>query len=123
MKRLLFILVILPLVCYAGRECRFISTNGKEVKLKKVSRAEVDAVKIYLMESEIPADAERIGVILNGAKRQEDALIQSKKLAARAGGKAIYLQSGKEISGGQKMVNTFLWSGAFKAKWVFYVYR
>lgn len=121
MRKLLFLLLFLPVVCFAGRVCKFISTDGTEVTYKKVTREEIAHVLIYLEESEVPKDAKRIGMILNGAKTQEDAITQSRKLAARVGGKAIFLHSGKELTGGQKMANTWAF-GRYRAKWVFYVY-
>ena len=120
MKKLLFLAAfLLPLVSYAGKN-EFIRTDGKPAK---TSRAHKTPIVIYLDPNEIPDSLVRVGVILNTTKHQRNAFIQAQKLAQRHGAKAIFLQSGKDISGGGKVVNALIMPGAYKAKWVFYVYE
>ena len=122
-KLLLFVCsVVISVNAFAGRECRFISTSGK-IEMVHASRDDVQNVLIFMAESEVPAGAKRLGIILNGAKKQSDAMIQSQKLAARYGATGILLLSGREINGQEKIANAFLLPGAYKSKWVFYVYK
>lgn len=118
---LLFLTLLFAFNSFAGRECRFISTSGNVEKVH-ASKDDVQNVVIFMNESEVPPGAKRLGIILNSAKKQSDAMIQSQKLAARYGGTGMLLFSGREISGGEKIANTLLVSGAYKAKWIFYVY-
>lgn len=122
MKQLLTIAFIFVFGVTWSGENKFISTSGEKKLSKRNKEAEKNMI-IYLDKNEVPTNAERIGIIYNTEKDQETAFAQVKALAARTGANALLFVGGKEVTAGQKVFNTLVWPGSFKARWNFIVFQ
>lgn len=119
MKKIL-IASIAALSLASCAKTKYIATNGdhhyKQLRTYK-------EVVVYMDKSEVPADVERIGLITCKKGKQNKAFKRAKAMAASKGANAILFTSGRELNGGEKMGNLFLWPGAFKARWKFFALK
>lgn len=118
-------LLIIFLVCIAftsNAQMRFFSTNGEDIRLKHASKGAENKIILYLDEKEVPENAERIGVLIGNYKKRDKAFEAAKSFAAQAKGNAIRFVDGKDMTTGDKALNTLVGTN-IKGTYNFYVYR
>ena len=112
------ILLIIP-IAFLFTSCfktKFIATDGIT---RHMPVPNYKKVVVYMQVSEVPENCERVGLITSRKRKTNKAFRNAKKAAADHGATSILFTDGRELNGGERMANIFLWPGTFKAKWKF----
>ena len=96
MKNTILFTVVMLFCNMAFAQMQYIPTNGKSARLRHASPKEENAIRVYTEKSEVPANAEKIGVLVGNYRKKGKAFIAAKSFAAQAKGDAILYVDGTD---------------------------